>query len=85
MLSEIWRARSGKKRMTIVRRITELKQANNSFLIQLFDGRQFAVPSGGSVEIDVSGPRGDSITVFDASDNREYRIPVAAITSISSS
>jgi hypothetical protein len=69
--------------MTIVRRITELKLANISFTIQLFDGHQYAVPSGGSVEIDVSGPTGDSVTVLNPFDNREYRIPVAAISGVS--
>ena len=49
----------------------------------LEDGREFSVDSGGSVEIDVSANGGDRITVFDASENREYRIPVAAIARIS--
>jgi hypothetical protein len=68
--------------MTPLRRIAELKRDNIPFTIHLFDGRQISVTSGGSVEIDVSGPRGDSIIVWDAPNNREYRIAVAAISSI---
>jgi hypothetical protein len=69
--------------MTAIRRITELKRADVSFRLHLSDGREIAVPSGGSVEINVSVLGGDSITVFDAFDSREYRIPVTAIASIS--
>jgi hypothetical protein len=72
-----WRA------MTAVRRIAELKRDDMPFIIRLEDGREFSVDSGGSVEIDVSANGGDRITVFDASENREYRIPVAAIARIS--
>jgi hypothetical protein len=52
-------------------------------IIRLEDGREFSVDSGGSVEIDVPANGGDRITVFDASENKEYRIPVAAIARIS--
>ena len=69
--------------MTAVRRIAELKRNDMPFIIRLEDGREFSVDSGGSVEIDVSANGGDRITVFDASENREYRIPVAAIARIS--
>jgi len=64
-------------------RIAELKRDDMPFIIRLEDGREFSVDSGGSVEIDVSANGGDRITVFDASENREYRIPVAAIARIS--
>ena len=63
--------------------IAELKRDVMPFIIRLEDGREFSVDSGGSVEIDVSANGGDRITVFDASENREYRIPVAAIARIS--
>jgi hypothetical protein len=69
--------------MTTVRRIAELKRDDMPFIIRLEDGRQFSVDSGGSVAIDLSADGGDLITVFDASENREYRIPVAAIARIS--
>jgi hypothetical protein len=69
--------------MTAVRRITELKRDDMPFIIRLEDGREFSVDSRGSVEIDVSANGGDRITVFDASENREYRFPVAAIARIS--
>ena len=69
--------------MTAVRRIAELKRDDMPFIIRLEDGRKFSVDSGDSVEIDVSANGGDRITVFDASENREYRIPVAAIAKIS--
>ncbi len=70
--------------MTAVRRIAELKRDDMPFIIRLEDGREFAVDVGGSVEIDVSATNGgDRIIVFDASQNREYRFPVAAIARIS--
>ena len=69
--------------MTAVRRIAELKRDDMPFIIRLEDGREFSVDCGGCVEIDVSANGGDRITVFDASENREYRIPVAAIARIS--
>ena len=69
--------------MTAVRRIAELKRDDMPFIIRLEDGREFSVDSGGCVEIDLSANGGDRITVFDASENREYRIPVAAIVRIS--
>ena len=69
--------------MTTVRRIAELKRDDMPFIIRLEDGREFSVDCGGCVEIDVSANGGDRITVFDASENREYRIPVAAIARIS--
>jgi hypothetical protein len=69
--------------MTTVRRIAELKRDDMPFIIRLEDGRKLSVDSGGSVEIDVSANGGDRITVFDASENREYSIPVAAIVRIS--
>ena len=70
--------------MTAVRRIAELKRDDMPFVIRLEDGREFSVDAGGSVEIDVSVNGGDRIIVYDASKNREYRIPVAAIAGISS-
>ena len=69
--------------MTTVRRIAELKRDDMPFIICLEDGREFSVDSGGSVAIDLSADGGDRITVFDASENREYCIPVAAIARIS--
>jgi hypothetical protein len=69
--------------MTAIRRITELKRDDLPFRIRLDDGREFSVDSGGCVEIDVAANGGDRIIVFDASENREYRIPVAAIAGIS--
>jgi len=69
--------------MTAIRRIAELKRDDMPFIIRLEDGREFSVDSGGSVEIDAPANGGDRITVFDASENIEYRIPVAAIARIS--
>ena len=69
--------------MTSIRRITELKRVDLPFKIRLADGREFSVDSGGYVGIDISAHGGDCITVFDAIENREYRIPVVAIARIS--
>jgi hypothetical protein len=69
--------------MTTVRRIAELKRDDMPFIIRLEDGQQISVDSGGFVAIDLSADGGDRIIVFDASEKREYRIPVAAIARIS--
>jgi hypothetical protein len=69
--------------MTAVRRITELKRDDLPFTIRLEDGREFSVDSGSSVEIEIAPHGGDRITVFDASEKKEYHIPVAAIARIS--
>jgi hypothetical protein len=69
--------------MTVIRRITELKRDDQPFRIRLADGREFSVESGGSVEIEISAHGSDSITVFDAIEKRENRIPVVAIVRIS--
>ena len=69
--------------MTAIRRITEVKRDNLPFRIRLAHGREFSVDSGGSVEIGISAHGGDCITVFDASENIEYRIPADAIARIS--
>jgi hypothetical protein len=69
--------------MTAIGRITQLKRDDLPFRIRLADGREFSVESGGSVEIHIAARGGDRITVFQASENREYRIPVAAIARIS--
>jgi hypothetical protein len=73
------------ERMTSIRRITELKRANVPFRIRLSNGREFAVESGGCVEISLSVHGGDSITVYNAIENLEYRIPVNSIVTISTS
>ena len=70
-------------KMTAIRRITEVKRDNLPFRIRLAQGREFSVDSGGSVEIGISAHGDDCITVFDVSENIEYRIPVAAIARIS--
>ena len=69
--------------MTALGRILQLKRDDLPFRIHLADGREISVDSGGSVEIDIAAHGGDSITVFDASKSREYRIPVAAMARIS--
>ena len=69
--------------MTAVRRITELKRDDLPFKIRLEDGREFAVDFGGSLGIEISANGSDHIIVFDAPQNKEYRIPVAAIAGIS--
>jgi hypothetical protein len=69
--------------MTAIRRITELKRDDLPFRIHLADGREFTVNSGDSVGIDISAHGRDQIIVFDASRNREDRIPVYAIARIS--
>jgi hypothetical protein len=69
--------------MTAIGRIAQLKRDDLPFGIRLADGREFSVESGGSVEIEISARGSDSIIVFNAIENREYRFPVAAIARIS--
>jgi hypothetical protein len=69
--------------MTALGRIFQLKRDELPFGIRLADGREFAVASGGCVVIEISAHGNDSITVFDAIENREYHIPVVAIARIS--
>jgi hypothetical protein len=68
--------------MTAIGRIVQLKRDGRSFGIRLADEREFWVESGGSIGVDISANGRDSIIVFDAIENRQYRIPVAAIARI---
>jgi hypothetical protein len=69
--------------MTALGRILQLKRDDLPFKIRLADGREFSVDSGGSVEIDIAAYGSDCITVFDAIQNRKYRIPAVDIARIS--
>jgi hypothetical protein len=69
--------------MTAIGRIAQLKRDDLPFGIHLADGREFSVGSGGCVEIEISAHGSDSIIVFNAIENKEYRFPVAAIARIS--
>lgn len=74
---------TGERKMTAIRRITELKRDDVPFRIHLEDGREFTVESSSSVGIEISPHGSDRIIVFDAPKNKEYCIPVAAIAGIS--
>ena len=69
--------------MTAIGRIFQHKRDDQPFRIRLVNGREFWVESGGSVEIDIALHGGDYITVFDAIQNRGFRIPAVAIARIS--